>query len=192
MKLFQRRSATALSVMAAGLVILGISQFTWLSFEYSDVLGEHSATASGAAVSPQVAAAAVVVVAAGILLTLAGKVLQRLALAVAALAAALAAWSSFAFLSQGDELVSVAHGTLSGTFELTSEVTLSFWPWPSAIIGLSTAIWFLAALWKAPTWLRKSARYESHRQVAEDANETVRARADWDAITDGVDPSEGS
>lgn len=169
-KIFAQRARTALLIIIGGAVILGLSQLPWQESVETTVLGEELVGVSGADLSPGIAASAGVVCAAGLLLFLAGPFMQRAALGVSAVGYGLAAWASAA------QAVSLSAG-----------IGL---PWATAILAAFLSLGCLVALIVAPTWPRKAARYERSVRADSQAGTGERARSDWDALDEGLDPSQ--
>ena len=175
--------------IVGGVALLAGSQ-TWVSFMLD---GEHSVhTASGHDVNPALSPIAIAIVAAALALTIAGPVFRRvLGVLVALLGAgsvALTVGVVSAPLAAVSGKITEMTGLTGGADSVVwSEV--SVWPWVTLLAGAFAVMFGILILITAGKWAQGGRKYDSSAPASKEAGKPDRI-SDWDALSDGDDPTE--
>lgn len=183
------RSRAVLTLVLLGVAAFALSLPTWISAEATTTLGPQPVRVSGASAAPVVPSTALVVVVAGLAVGLSGRVVRILAPGAAALAALAGLVGVAAVLTDPEAPARSAAGQISGVREITGAAHLSTWPWAVvAVLGLTVVLAVVLPL-RAGTWTPAARKYERPSPARQPRPGPVDARADWDALSSGVDPS---
>lgn len=180
-----------LIAVAGGTALLAGSQ-PWISFTLDGDGASHSAT--GHAINPALSPVAIAVVAAALALTIAGRafriVLGVLVTLLGASIAALTASSAASPLGAVNGTITGLTGITGGASQVTSIAT-SPWPWVTLAAGAIAGLLGLVVLITGGKWAQAGRKYENApREAATTANVGKPDRiSDWDALSDGEDPT---
>jgi len=193
---FVRSRGRAVVLLAAlGALSLAAAAPTWLSTTVSTALEpEVAITVAGTTAAPAVSAAALVVVAAGLVLAIAGPVTRWVALVVAALSGVLVTVSAAAVIAEPVPAATAGAADAAGVTDLTSPVVVAPWPWVVVALGVLTVLVAVLAAVAARSWTATSSRHErtTTRRPASQAPADppgADSHQDWDALSQGTDPS---
>ncbi|MGC0144605.1 Trp biosynthesis-associated membrane protein [Pseudactinotalea sp. Z1732] len=194
------RGRMVLVLVLLGAGAFGLSLLTWVGAEAVTTLGPQPVRVSGAGAAPVVPSAALVVVVAGLAVGLSGPVVRILAPAAAALAAVVALIAGLVLIADPDPAARSAAGEVGGVREITGAAELTVWPWVVVVLLASTVLVALVLPFRAGTWAPAAARYEravvrpegagpAGTRASGAATGQATSRADWDALSSGLDPS---
>lgn len=178
---------------AAGAVALLAGSQTWISFMLD---GDHTLeTVTGHDVNPALSPIAIAVIAAALALTIAGKIFRRvLGVLVALLGAGLVAlsWTVLAaplsaVSGKITELTGITGGA-SGTMVVWSQI--AWWVYACLIVGCVTVLLGVAVVVTGSRWVAGGRKYSSGATSRTDADGDRDRISDWDALSEGDDPSE--
>lgn len=195
------RGRVVLVLVLLGAGAFGLSLLTWVGAEAVTTLGPQPVQITGASAAPVVPSAALVVVVAGLAVGLSGPVVRILAPAAAALAAVVALIAGIVLIADPGPAARSAAGEVGGVREITGTAELTMWPWVVVVLLGLTVLVALVLPFRAGTWAPAAAKYERAPVRAEGAGPAgppaggaaaapATSRADWDALSSGLDPSE--
>ena len=181
-----------LAVAVAGAAALLAGSQTWVSFMID---GDHTAhPATGYEINAALTPVAIALVAAALALTIAGKAFRRVlgvlvallgigvgAIALGALAAPLAAISGKVTALTG----------LTGGDDQVLWLGVSGWPWVTLVAGALAVLFGAVILITGGKWAQGGRKYDTEAREGATAGKPDRI-SDWDALSDGDDPTERS
>lgn len=186
------------TALLAGLVFLAWSQ-TWFTLELATTGGDPvplvvRGDVAGAALAP-LALAVLAIVAA---LALAGPVFRRVFGVLEALLGACVIAATLVSLGDpaGASAAAVTEATAVSGADSIAELIVSVVvaPWPAVAIGVGAVIVVVGALVTitAPRWPVSGRKYTRTRTATTDAGTASDPIAEWDALSEGDDPTAGS
>lgn len=181
-------------VVALGALLFGLTLPTWASAEATTTVGTQPVAVGGSGAAPLVASAAAVVLVAGLVLALSGRLTRVLAVIGVVLGGVLGVIGSARFLADPRTPLEQAAAAVSGVREIAGDPDVTALPVLALVVSALTALTGLALPFLAGRWERVGRRYEvgpaTGTAAAETHDSRSQARADWDALTRGDDPSE--
>ncbi len=161
---------------------------TWVQAQAVTALGTESVSVSGPQAAPLVPSVALVVMAAGLALGLSGKVVRYVAPTLVALAAGGALIVTIGVVRAPEGSARSAAANVGGVPQIEGAATLTAWPWVSAVALVFAMLLALAIPFLARGWVPAARKYERDRKESS-TDPRIRARSDWDALSNGEDPS---
>jgi len=184
-----RGRAVAL-VALLGLALFGLTLPTWATAVASTTVGAQQVAVAGTDAAPAASSAALVVLVAGLVLALSGRVTRVLAVAGVVVGGTLGVVSTAGFLADPRPALEQAAAAVSGVPQIAGEPQLTALPVLALVVAGVTTLVGLAVPFVAGSWEQVGRRYEvSAPEPAGPADPRTQARADWDALTRGDDPS---
>ncbi|UJP38919.1 Trp biosynthesis-associated membrane protein [Cellulomonas palmilytica] len=188
-----RGRAAGLLVLAAGLTGL-VAVVPWLTVDTTTVLGvPRTISVSGSSAAPSLVAAALVLLAAAGAVALVGRAGRWVVAGAVALAGALVVVDAVGVLRAPVDTAAPRVVEELG-LERALEAAVSPWPWVAVVVGVLDvllAVWLVRA---SAAW-STGRRHESGTTDAPPAGRggaPLSERDQWDALTRGDDPTEGS
>lgn len=178
-----RRSAVVRGLLLGGAVAGASTLVPWLTGTVSTVTSTDAVRLTGMAAAPVVASTALAVLVGAVVLAVSGRALAYVALSLVALAAAGGTAAGLSLIRNAESVfvANAASGALSGTVSVS--------PWAYA----ATAMLALVALFAAVSlvWVRRMefARTKYDAKIAARSDSHVQSMDDWDALSEGADPS---
>lgn len=178
------RGRWVLVVLVLGLVTAALGVPTWVHATGVSAIGADTPVqVAGTTAAPQVLAVALVVLAAGAALALVGRVGRWAVVAVLVAGGALVVAAAVGVLVDPARAAGDAVTASTGLTGLAGRPSPTPWPWLAATGGLLLVVCGAVLARASRSWPGSSRRHE--RAVAPDE------RSDWDALSRGVDPSQG-
>ncbi|MBU4213878.1 MAG: Trp biosynthesis-associated membrane protein [Actinobacteria bacterium] len=167
-----------LVVLALGLVTAGLSAPTWVVA--TGVSASAPVAVTGTTAAPQVLAVALMVLAAGAALALVGRAGRWVVVLVLAAGGALVAVTAVGVLVDPAGAAADAVARSTGLTGLAGAPRTSVWPWLTAVAGAGLVVCGAGLARAGRRWPATTRRHE--REPDE--------RSDWDALSQGRDPSD--
>jgi len=186
------RGRSVATVVGLGAGLFGLTLPTWASADAVTTVGTQPVAVGGAEAAPLVASAAAVVIVAGLVLGLSGRVTRVLAVIAVVLGGVLGVVAASRFLADPRSPLEQAAAAVSGVRQIAGEPDVTVFPVLALVIAALTALVGVALPFVAGRWERVARRYEvgTPAAAADPTDRRGQARADWDALTRGDDPSE--
>ncbi len=184
------RGRSALVVLLLALVAGLCALPTWVTATgLSPLAGQVTVRVVGSTAAPVVPATALVLAAAGVAVALAGR-MGRWVVVVVVLAGGVAlAAAAGVVLTDPTASALDAAATQTGVGHLAQPPSVTVFPLITVVVGVATVlVALLVARWSA-AWSAPSRRHERAGASSGPAP-TPDERSDWDALTQGADPSE--
>ncbi|NHN54982.1 Trp biosynthesis-associated membrane protein [Calidifontibacter sp. DB0510] len=177
-----RRTVIIVGVLGVVLALIAASR-TWVSGTLNDaVLQGTRVNVSGGKAAPTLIAGALVGAAAFLAILTTGRVARRIAAVLAVLGGLLCATGVVMVISDPSApLRDQASAATGRTGAVGVDATLNGWPWLALIGGVLITVAGLASLLLAGRWSGLGRSY--------DAPAAPRAKDDWDALSEGDDPT---
>jgi len=182
-----RRAAVLVLVVLGGAAFV-LSLLTWVSAEAATALGPRPVQVNGAQALPVAPSAALVVLVAGLATGLSGRLVRILAPVAAALASLVALIGTITLIGDPDPVARSAAGEIGGVREIAGPAELTIWPWVVAALLALTVLASIALPLLATRWTPAARKYERASGAVHDPD-VPTARADWDSLSSGHDPS---
>jgi hypothetical protein len=186
------RGQAVLAVLALALAAGASTAGSWVRAVGTSALsGSVPLAVSGASAAPVVPATALVIAAAGAAIALAGRAGRWVVVAVVGLGGLGVAAAAVAVLADPVSRAEAAARAQTGVGDVSGPVTTTAGPWVALVVGLvGIAVAVLLAR-SSSRWSAPSRRHEVAAAATPAAGLAPDERADWDALTDGTDPSAG-
>ncbi|MGO1539022.1 MAG: Trp biosynthesis-associated membrane protein [Leucobacter sp.] len=192
---FVSKRALITQIFLWGVLALIATTQTWVSIEVDAGAGVQQFEASGQSLNAALSPIAVATLAAAIALTIAGRVFRRILsvlvvlLGVGLIALVVGVMQDPAAASAGG-LAELTGLTGGGNAELVTSMTVSVWP---VVLGVSGALTCLSGAFVtvlSGRWVKSGQKYEAGAAPARAQSPGSDRISDWDALSDGDDPSE--
>lgn len=179
--------------LAGALALVAATQ-PWASFQLAlGAAAQDHLSVTGQEFNQSLSPLALAVLAAGLALTIAGKVFRRvLGVVIALLGAGIGAVAigvlidpAAAAIARVTQLTGLAGGSAQ---QAVTSTALTAWPIVAAILGAVVLLLGIAVLLVSGRWAAAGRKYETAAK-REPSDEPDRI-ADWDALSDGDDPSD--
>jgi uncharacterized membrane protein (TIGR02234 family) len=188
----------ALVAALAAVAVIAAAGGTWVTGIAEDgVLGTSAVSAEGSVAAPGLVGLALVVLAAVIAAMVTGTVVRRLVLGAGVLAALGAlALSLRAVLTPEAVLGPVAASTVGRSGSLPVEAEATGWAIAGAVAAAVMALTTLLALVSSSRWPTPTRKYERAGEAgttdspAATGQRGERVRSDWEALSEGHDPTD--
>ncbi|MBK0421476.1 Trp biosynthesis-associated membrane protein [Leucobacter sp. CSA2] len=180
-----------LIAVSGGTALLAGSQ-PWISFVLDGETSPHSAT--GHVINPALSPIAIAIVAAALALTIAGKgfrvVLGVLVTLLGAGVVAMTLTSTSSPLGAVNGTITELTGITDGVDQVM-ELAMTPWPWVTLAAGVLAGLLGLFVLITGRRWAQGGRKYESgtHEPGTKPTGKPDRI-SDWDALSDGDDPTQ--
>lgn len=155
------RRRLVLTILLLALAGIALANMTWLSLDFTSVLGEDIAVnVSGHKAAPGLTASGIVVVAAAIYLSIAGRVARYIALGVSALSALLIVGFAVSVLADPRTAVRTSFAEATGVSSVPEGVTVNLVGYAAIAVGillLAATLWGFVAV---RHWRVASSKYD--------------------------------
>lgn len=172
------RGRWVLVILALGLVTAGLSAPTWVVA--TGVSGGAPVAVPGTVAAPQVLAVALMVLAAAAALALVGRGGRWVVAFVLVAGGALVVVTAVGVLLDPADAAADAVAASTGLTGLSGVPETSLWPWFTVVVGAALVACGAALARIGRSWPATTRRHERGPDV----------RSDWDALSQGRDPSE--
>ncbi|MBB2891333.1 Trp biosynthesis-associated membrane protein [Flexivirga oryzae] len=180
-----KRSVLLVGALAVILMIAANTR-TWVSGSVTDaVLQQAHTTASGGKAAPALLASALVGAAAVLATLTTGRIPRWIAAVITLLAGVVSVVVVLAPVRHPGSVLGDVATTMTGhTGDRNIAASLTVWPWMALLGAVLLVLTGVLAILGARTWSGLSNRYDAPGASA------VRARSDWDMLSDGEDPTD--
>lgn len=196
-----RGKAILIAVIAlAALLALAAATQDWLEISLEEGAAAFSRmSVTGQKLNPSISPIAIAALASALVLTIAGPVFRRVLGVVTLLLGGGIAWLGASVLSDPflapSTAVAEATGISGGAqYELVRSIEATSWPALALVAGAVTAVAGLLVLLVGGRWRSAGRKYQTPAEAAtrtagSDAEEDRDRIAEWDALSDGDDPT---
>lgn len=186
-----RRWVLLAVLAAAGLTFLG-GTLTWVRAEVPTVLQAVEIGVTGAESAPVVQAAALAVLAAAAALAIGRRIGALLGSVVVIVAGVTVVAGALSTTVRPRDVALAAAAEVSGVREIVGMSQVTVWPYLTAVVGGTLVLLGVVAMASVSSWHVSGHRFEPREAPptpSPEAGRAARARADWDAMERGDDPS---
>lgn len=180
-----KRTVLLIGALAVILMVAANTR-TWVSGSVTDaVLQQAHTTASGGKAAPALLASALVGAAAVIATLTTDRIPRWIASIITLVAGVVGVAVVLAPVRHPAEVLADVATTMTGhTGDRTIQASLTIWPWVGLLGSVLLVLTGVLAILGARTWSGLSTAYDAPGRT------TVRARSDWDMLSDGEDPTD--
>jgi hypothetical protein len=181
------RSALAVLLLAAVVAVCALP--VWVTATgVSALAGQVPVRVHGTAAAPVVPATALVLAAAGAAIALAGRIGRWVVVAVVLAGGVAVVVGAALVISDPSAPAADAVGAQTGIDHLAGPASVTAMPWITVVVGVVGVLAGVLVARSSASWTAPSRRHE----VAPAPSSVPDERSDWDDLTRGADPSEGS
>ena len=187
------RAQGAAAVLCLALATGASSLGPWVRAAGVSPLGGVGVSVPGATAAPAVPATALVLAAAGVAVALAGRLGRWVVVVVVALGGLAVVGAATAVLVRPEVAATAAAATTTGVDHLDGAAHVTAGPWVALVVGVVGVVTAGLLARSSSAWTAPSRRHEvAVAPATTAAPQAPDERSDWDALTRGADPSDGT